>query len=54
MPALPKTETNQLICIANQLTGFYMTAILALNGLSKKSPDPSQESSDPSQMMEFR
>ena len=24
---------SQLICIANQLTGFYMSATLALNGL---------------------
>ena len=28
------TETSQLICCANQLTGFYMRAILALNGLN--------------------
>ena len=27
-------ETSQLICIANQLTGFYMRATSALNGLS--------------------
>ena len=27
-------ETSQLICAANQLTGFYMRAILALNALS--------------------
>ena len=33
MPALPKTETNQLICIANQLTGFYMRVTLAFNEL---------------------
>ena len=26
-------ETSQLICTANQLTGFYMRATLALNGL---------------------
>ena len=26
-------ENNQLICYANQLTGFYRRAILALNGL---------------------
>ena len=29
-------ETIQLICYGNQLTGFYMKATLALNGLSKK------------------
>ena len=28
-------ETSQLICTANQLTGFYMRATLALNGLSR-------------------
>ena len=27
------TSANQLICCANQLTGFYMRATLALNGL---------------------
>ena len=27
-------ETSQLICCASQLTGFYMRATLALNGLS--------------------
>ena len=27
-------ETSQLICCANQLTGFYMRATLALNGLN--------------------
>ena len=26
-------EPSQLICFANQLTGFYMRAPLALNGL---------------------
>ena len=26
-------ETSQMICIANQLTGFYMRVTLALNGL---------------------
>ena len=26
-------ETSQLICTANQLTGFYVRATLALNGL---------------------
>ena len=30
---LSLTETSQLICIANQLTGFYMTETLAFNGL---------------------
>ena len=29
----PHIETCQLICCANQLTGFYMRAKLALNGL---------------------
>ena len=28
----PHMETSQLICCANQLTGFYMRATLALNG----------------------
>ena len=28
-------KTSQLICIANQLTGFYMRAALALNGLNQ-------------------
>ena len=27
-------EKSQLICTANQLSGFYMTATLAFNGLS--------------------
>ena len=27
-------ETSQLICFANLLTGFYMRATLAFNGLS--------------------
>ena len=31
----PHIETSQLICDANQLTGFYMRATLALNGLNK-------------------
>ena len=31
----PHIETSQLICTANQLTGFYMRATLALNGLIK-------------------
>ena len=29
----PDIETSQLICCANQLTGFYTSATLALNGL---------------------
>ena len=32
----PHIETSQLICTANQLTDFYMRAILALNGLNRK------------------
>ena len=31
-------ETSQLICCANQLTGFYMRAPLALNGLTLFQP----------------
>ena len=31
----PHTETSQLTCTANQLTGFYMRATLALNGLNQ-------------------
>ena len=30
---LPSLEISQLICCANQLTGFYIRAALALNGL---------------------
>ena len=30
----PHTETSQMICRANQLTGFYMGATLAFNGLT--------------------
>ena len=30
----PHIETSQWICCANQLTGFYMRATLALNGLN--------------------
>ena len=33
MPVCPPIETNQLIWTANQLTGFYMRATLAFNGL---------------------
>ena len=29
----PHIETSQLICPPNQLTGFYIRATLALNGL---------------------
>ena len=29
----PHRETSQLICCANQLTSFYVTATLAFNGL---------------------
>ena len=29
----PHIETNQLICTANQMIGFYMRATLTLNGL---------------------
>ena len=29
----PHIETSQLICTANQLTGFYMRATLAFNEL---------------------
>ena len=29
---VPHIETSQLICIANQLTGFYMRVRLAING----------------------
>ena len=31
----PHIETNQFICTANQLTGFYMRERLAFNGLNK-------------------
>ena len=30
----PNIETSQMICCANQLTGFYMGATLAFNGLT--------------------
>ena len=33
----PHIETSQLICIVNQLTGFFMRETLALNGLNKSS-----------------
>ena len=32
----PHVETSQLICCANQLTGFYMRATLTLNGLMSR------------------
>ena len=35
MPVLPHIETSQLICTADQLTGFYMRATLAFNGLRR-------------------
>ena len=31
----PHIETSQLVCCVNQLTGFYMRATLAFNGLQK-------------------
>ena len=34
MPVLPSIETSQLICCANQLTGFYMRVTLAFNRLN--------------------
>ena len=34
MPVLPHVGTSQLICCVNQLTGFYMRATLAFNGLN--------------------
>ena len=33
-------ETSQLICNANQLTGFYMMRTLVVNGLSKLTSIP--------------
>ena len=38
MLVLPSIETSQLICTANQLTGFYMRAALAFNGLNEDKP----------------
>ena len=35
----PHIETSQLICTANQLTGFYLKATLALNGLKWLTPN---------------
>ena len=34
----PHIETSQLICTANQLTGYCMRAILTLNGLRQLNP----------------
>ena len=34
MPVFLHIETSQLICTANQLTGFGMRATLAFNGLT--------------------
>ena len=34
MPVSPSLETRQFIFTANQLTGFYMRATLAFNGLN--------------------
>ena len=38
MPVSPsyRNQTSELICCANQLTGFYTNATLAFNGLIKK------------------
>ena len=36
LPSYRNQSTSQLICTANQLTGFYMRATLALNGLNYK------------------
>ena len=36
MPVLPSYRNQSLICIANQLTGFYMRATLAFNGFTFK------------------
>ena len=35
MPVLPHIKTRQLICSANQLTGFYMRATLAFTGITR-------------------
>ena len=32
-PMFPYIETSQLICSANQLTGFYMMGTLVVKGL---------------------
>ena len=37
MPKLHHIETSQLICTANQLTGFYMMATLEFNELIQTS-----------------
>ena len=39
MPVLPHIDPSWLICIANQLTGFYMSAALAFNELSNWNMD---------------
>ena len=39
------TSVAQLICCANQLSGFYMRATLALNGLKKIEPNVDSHSS---------
>ena len=36
MQCCPHIETGQLICTGNQLSGFYMRAKVALNGLTKE------------------
>ena len=36
MPVLPSYRNRQLICCANQWTGFYIRAALAFNGLKVK------------------
>ena len=36
----PHMETSQVICTANQLTGVYMRATLAINGLKSNSLFP--------------
>ena len=36
-------ETSQLICAANQLTGFYMRATLTINGLIHSMPPSSKK-----------
>ena len=35
MPVLPSYRNQSVDLLANQLTGFYMRATLALNGLKK-------------------
>ena len=38
---VPIIETGQLICIANQLAGFYMMRTLVVKGLNEKGPGAS-------------